>query len=864
MEPIPSETGVRFSCALVDGKNVTPLSLPLSKEEIQNYYKLEGFQQYVYWEELYEANLLVEGELTYDLYYALLESEDGKRLLRALALPTETEPVTGVLSLRSLPEQADLALTIRNHKGENLYRIGERHGALYKVGDTFLLLPKQVYILQQALAEDYENGYQKIAVCQKLAQDAGLQLDSFLQNEQYHVVDMYDLDIKIHAPDHIELIPVGRTEGETISLQSPQPIISLKDRLHPDKRIRYARTRRVSHDLQKLATKRHIYGEEVALFFENPAAVLPEHDYLIDLEAFSKRVKGLIPIQAIRSRTNASGKMEWFESESGAVLPYDETFLKELMLKHPDKQYVLVDGTWIHLDPLLRKELLQLEDEEHQYKRRVVLDIKDNEAELEYQVESLTVLPFRLHPLPKGLNATLFDHQVEAYQWLCHLREQGKGGLLADDMGLGKTLEVIAFLLRQQELGKLRPTLIVCPNALWQNWVQEIRRFAPSLIHSFVVHLGPNRLRSAEAIRENDIILTSYDTLKLDQLILGKVPFQSVICDEAQYAKSHAGLRSRALRAMQAEFRLAMTGTPVENSLDELWTIMDFVQPGYLGSLKSFRQTYAESGDYEGLLRALKPYYLRRTKDEVLKDKLPKKHLCDPIYVEASKVQKELAASMLKSKETGKIAILNMLTKLRQIYGHPGSVIPEYEDLPVHEVPKLEKLLNILDAIRKKGEKALIYTEFRNIHSILKRWLMQRYGIPVPVIDGETPNRRAMVDRFNAQSGFGVMILSPRAGGVGLTITSANHVIHYTRWWNPAVENQATDRVYRIGQKKEVYVYHIITRDQEHFPAGSVEELLHELLEKKRELATNVIIPFRQSEIEDELVKFFSRSFRSA
>jgi SNF2 family DNA or RNA helicase len=349
--------------------------------------------------------------------------------------------------------------------------------------------------------------------------------------------------------------------------------------------------------------------------------------------------------------------------------------------------------------------------------------------------------------------------------------------------------------------------------------------------------------------------LTSYDTLKIDQLILGKIDFQSIICDEAQNVKSHSSQRSRALRAMKYEFRLAMTGTPVENSLEELWSIMDFVQPGRLGSLREFKRKYMETDDYEGLLREIKPFYLRRTKAEVLDDRMPRKYINDPIQVEASPLQKDISHSMLQTKETGQTAILNMITKLRQLYGHPGVVIKDYENLPYKDIPKLNALIEIVEKIKAKNEKVLIFTEFKGIHSILKRIFMKKYGISVPVIDGRTKNRPLVVRQFNRTPGFGIMLLSPKAAGVGLTITSANHVIHYTRWWNPAVENQATDRAYRIGQTKDVFVYHIMTTDHHNFPHGTVEELMHELLENKRELAENVIVPFDYKEIQRSLVK---------
>jgi SNF2 family DNA or RNA helicase len=844
----PNEDGIHISFQLQDGKTVTDINLPLSKEDIEKYYRYTGFQQYVAWEELYDSGLLVHSILPYEKYYELLSDENGKEILEILGLPTKEEEVTGELLLNSLPQDADLSLQLFDQEGRNLNRIGKPIGAFYKMQDQLYLLPEKIYRLKQVISDDYESGYQKIGVCQKLAKEAGIRLENFLENETYHVVDQYDLDIRVHSHDHIELVPRGQNEQETQHLNQLHPVSSFKEGF---KRNRFVSTARVHNDLVNLSKKRHIVGEEVPLFFENPTAVLPEHDYLFDLEKFSDRVRGLIPIERVRPTFHDRTGLQWFDETTGKYVPYDVEFLRELMEQYPNQQYVEHNGKWIYLDPTLRKKLLHLpKDADESLKRQFILDIKDNEEQLEYKIDEIKGTQFNDYPIPSELQATLFDHQIEGFRWLCYLEEQGRGGLLADDMGLGKTIQVITFLLHQKANQKLKPTLLVLPIALIENWIEEIRKFAPSLMERLYVHKGSGRLKSSELISNFDIVITSYDTLKIDQLLLGKIKFQSIICDEAQNIKSHTSQRSRAIRAMQANFRLAMTGTPVENSLDELWAIMDFVQPGALGALKEFRKNFAETENYEGLLKAIQPYYLRRTKQQILDDRLPKKHIVEPIYVEASHIQKDIASAMLATKETGQIAVLNMLMRLRQLYGHPGVVIPQYENLPHTEVPKLQKMINIIEKIKQKNEKVIIFTEFRKLHSVLKRLFMNMYGISVPIIDGDTPNRQAIVQRFNQSPGFGIMILSPKAAGVGLTITSANHVIHYTRWWNPAVENQATDRAYRIGQQKDVYVYHIITTDKENFPNGTVEELMHELLESKRDLAENVIVPFNTREIQ--------------
>jgi SNF2 family DNA or RNA helicase len=855
----PSNEGVKFEFVIKSGQVETPLDLPLSKEDIENYYRLPGFISYIAWEELFEQGYIENGQLSYDFYYKLLKSDEGRDVLKSLDLPIDIEKVSGELRLESLPIDGELSLKLTLNDGTNLDRVGTSYGAIYELENQLLLIPEKVYELKKLVQKEFESGYQKIGLCQNKAKEAGISLENFLENETYSVIDNYNLDIKVHAHDHIEIIPTGTSEKETMALNNVnQPFTSFQEGI---RRHRFVRTEKINEDIQMLSMKRHITGEEVPLFFENPSAVLPEHDYQIDLDMFSERVKGLIPIRRIRPTFNEGFKMNWFGTEESLsheqnTKVFDTEFLRDLMIEHPNEQYVYHDGEWIYLDPIMRKNLLDLpEDEESKIGKQYSLDIRDNENELEYQLPDEGTPEFKNYPVPENLNATLFEHQIQGYRWLCHLEEQGKGGLLADDMGLGKTIQVIAFLLRQQKRNKLKPTLIVLPIALIENWQEEIRKFAPSLNRSIYVHKGSGRYKSAEQISQFDIILTSYDTLKIDQLILGKIDFQSIICDEAQNVKSHSSQRSRALRAMKYEFRLAMTGTPVENSLEELWSIMDFVQPGRLGSLREFKRKYMETDDYEGLLREIKPFYLRRTKAEVLDDRMPRKYINDPIQVEASPLQKDISHSMLQTKETGQTAILNMITKLRQLYGHPGVVIKDYENLPYKDIPKLNALIEIVEKIKAKNEKVLIFTEFKGIHSILKRIFMKKYGISVPVIDGRTKNRPLVVRQFNRTPGFGIMLLSPKAAGVGLTITSANHVIHYTRWWNPAVENQATDRAYRIGQTKDVFVYHIMTTDHHNFPHGTVEELMHELLENKRELAENVIVPFDYKEIQRSLVK---------
>ncbi|MFD0960579.1 DEAD/DEAH box helicase [Paenibacillus chungangensis] len=859
------QSGVGFTFLAHHGSKAQVISIPMEREALDTYCRWSGFSSYVAWEELYEQQFVKEGILSFDHIYRLLQDEDATEILKELGIPDESLTVTGILRLESMPLQAELNISLYDSNGRNLDRVGLRRGAMYDISDQLYLLPERVYRLLQALEAEYEHGYQKIGICQKLAEEAGIQLERFLENEDYRVIDSYEPDILVHAPDHLEVIIRGNDKEESEVLQGNKAYTSFGE---GTLRRRYVKTKRVTDDLTALRKKSHIRGEEVPVFLQNPSAVLEDHTFSFDLEEFSERVKGIVPIQRIRPQYNQGTGLQWVDETNGEpveITEEEKKELREVLAKEPTSTFVQTTKPhprWVFVTKHLKDELFGKSSEQlvQHHKSQYRLDIHNNEDELEFKINEQRDGQDAQVPIPPTLNGDLFDHQVHGYRWLIKLSSERQGGLLADDMGLGKTLQVIAYLLYQHEQGLLGPTMIVTPIALIENWIQEIEKFAPTMRKEVYVHRGSQRLRDDQLLSSFGIIITSYDTLKLDQMILGKIKFRNIVCDEAQNAKSHASQRSHALRAMQANFRLAMTGTPVENSLEELWSIMDYVQPGYLGSLREFRKRYIETSDYDSLVDTLKPHYLRRTKEEVLKDRLPRKVVHEPITVEASVEQKQLATTMVASIANNKLEILNVLGRLRQLYGHPGAVYPPYEELESSRVPKLAHLFTILDSARERGEKVLVFTEFRRIQYLLKRAIMQRYGVRVPIISGETSNRQAVVLEFNQSIDFGVMILSQKAAGVGLTITSANHVIHYTRWWNPAVENQATDRAYRIGQTKDVYVHHMITTDAQNFPNGTVEQLMHQLLILKSDLAQNVLVPFQSKEIEEVLAEMVASS----
>ena len=487
-------------------------------------------------------------------------------------------------------------------------------------------------------------------------------------------------------------------------------------------------------------------------------------------------------------------------------------------------------------------------------------------ARAETPVEAL---PFEAPPhLQTGY--ALKPHQEEGYMWLRRVLEGGgdsswRGGLLADDMGLGKTLQVLSLLSWAKAQGHSGPHLIVAPVALLENWQQEAARFfGASLEPIFQVssrQLPSDPAAAAARLSSQHLVLVSYETLKRHELSFARVDFGYVILDEAQKAKDPATQIARVVRTLKARARLAMTGTPVENSLKELWTLIDWALPGLLGTFREFSAEYIKPirDDVEGtrtaelasqLQRVLAPILLRRMKSEVLTD-LPE--------LTRRRVETGLSAKQFENYDRlvrAEQAPLGKLTGLFGICAHPSltSKSPTLPSLDTESFPKGAKLFEILDEIRGRGEKAIVFANRKSTQRWIADEAEHRFGLEVDIINGQindSKTRLQTIDRFSAADGFGVLVLAPRAAGVGLNITAANHVIHYMREWNPAIENQATDRAYRMGQTRPVEVYTIITT---HPGARTVEERLDVLLEQKRALMGQFIVPMgdlgvRQDEI---------------
>ncbi|MFI6480622.1 SNF2-related protein [Nonomuraea sp. NPDC050663] len=447
-------------------------------------------------------------------------------------------------------------------------------------------------------------------------------------------------------------------------------------------------------------------------------------------------------------------------------------------------------------------------------------------------------------PTPPGIDAVLRPYQERGLAWLSFLSELGLGGVLADDMGLGKTISTLSLLVHEKSG---RPTLLVCPMSLIGNWQREAARFAPGLR----VHVHHGASRDPAKLTGADLVITTYGTAQRDLDTLKQVAWRRVVCDEAQAIKNSGTLQAQAVRSITAETRLALTGTPVENHLAELWSIMEFCNPGLLGSKQRFRTRFQEPIEArqdaqaeQALKRATGPFVLRRLKTDKsiisdLPEKLEVKEWCTLTPEQASLYQAVVDDMMGKIDGSEGIErrglVLAAMAKLKQVCNHPAHLLKDGSRLAGRS-GKLARTEELAAEILAEGEKGLLFTQYSEYGSMLQPYLAQRLDRPVLWLHGGLPKktRDRLVERFQRDDEPMLFLLSLKAAGVGLNLTAANHVIHLDRWWNPAVEDQATDRAFRIGQRKNVQVRKLIC-------AGTLEERIDEMIERKKALAERVV-----------------------
>ena len=574
----------------------------------------------------------------------------------------------------------------------------------------------------------------------------------------------------------------------------------------------------------------------------------------------------------------------WELSVGDTTLSEDE-FRELVALKSP---LVQVRGQWVQLDPeqieaALRfwqsrqhegeaglLEALQMGLDGEQTVGGLPVEEASFEGWLDEWLKQLTGQE-KLAELaqPAGLRGQLRPYQRYGYSWLDFLRRWGLGACLADDMGLGKTVQTLALLTRDKEEGHAdAPVLLICPTSVVGNWRREAEKFAPSL--SVWIHQGNERLQGAELAGEtgkHDLVITSYALARRDAETLQAIRWRGVVLDEAQNIKNPAARQTQAIGRLPGSFRIALTGTPVENRLSELWSIMHFLNPGYLGPRDRFRrdfaipiERYADQDATERLKSLVSPFILRRLKTDPrviqdLPEKLEMKVYCNLTEEQASLYEATVQESLESVEQAEGIdrrgQVLAMLMKLKQVCDHPALFLhqagpvrragsPPASGEPAREMAgrsgKLDRLSEMLEEVVAAGHHALVFTQFAKMGQALQGYLQGALGCPVLFLHGGTPpaQRDQMVAQFQGEGGPPVFVLSLKAGGTGLNLMRANHVFHFDRWWNPAVEDHATDRAYRIGQTRDVQVHKFIS-------LGTLEEMIDEMIESKRALAQAVV-----------------------
>lgn len=788
-------------------------------------------------------------------------------------------------------------------KGRDKYLLNEAQYALLNRVDAFNSTPE----------EDKTTDYNLrcFAEIKALAEQAGCQLDSYLENEN------------VYAPERIK-IEIGRDdEGFTV-----EPAVDIEEndkfQTYFDKmrkvqaqypvqrengeRVRIVLNKEQKENLHYLKEQcgKHKTREEIQKMIEQPTEYFDPNAFDLS-ELYSDRVieigvykpKFYPFICPYKSCWIAGATVETPQNGTTKVTINSEEELEKLkreiqLAKENKKGIVEYNNAQLDIEDamfLAQTAEKQLKDpsqpakveSENGNEARNVLIIEENAEELGFAVKeriieksdkyTLFTDPF----LQEGFS--LKDHQKEGVAWLQHLyKSKASGCLMADDMGLGKTLQILYFIdWHSRKYANHKPYLIVAPISLLENWKNEYERFfmQPRMKINMLTSKDVTRKFDksiVDKMQKMDIILTNYESLRISQLNFCAVEFDVVALDEAQKIKSPGTLVTNAAKALKCNFKIAMTGTPVENSLLDLWCIMDFCVPGLLGNAKAFAAQYQnplkkEDTDIVALGNEvhdkLGVYFMRRLKKDAAKDLPDKIELKEKVLMPP--VQKEAYASVVNDYTSGiQPNMLVTIMHLREVSEHPylydSTLLNHETDEIVDTSARLQATIMFLDEIKKKEEKVIIFVERKETQKMLQKLCLKRYGIIAKIINGDTPSivkrnmpnkqsRQSSIDEFQAVDGFNVIIMSPVAAGMGLNVTAANHVIHYSRHWNPAKENQATDRAYRIGQTKDVFVYYPMAVRSD---IKSFDETLDDLLSRKTSLATSTIFPTERVEVKQE------------
>jgi len=845
--------------------------------------------------------------------YDSIDSDEDPEILNSLEIP---KPQNLPIEATSFSHVGDKQFRINieaAHPQFGPLREGDppRYGRVFYISgqDIVPLTKGQAELFNAAcdrgLEEDsIESRMEYLAKTKQAAFQADARMDGYLKSENYDFKNDAGLDLIEDGPEEIRVIPAveGLKEfgvsGETLLGETKHSVFT-KARAN-NRRDRLVVGKELQDKISELPEMGRFAGADIPRLIVNPEQVLPEG---FDLELFSKRVRGIkTRVYNSRPYIHVSKKSGgWFEGVPGVELEdwspigvqsekgaseeslsgkpeglSEETYRKLLKkAKESGEEYVYHEGNWIRIDPSQGDQFeaaLNASEPTADGGIRIpegaILDIYENLEVLEYEDDSTLAEEDQLLPddlpeisIPSAFNGNLFPYQFNGYRWLNRLSSNLIGGLLADEMGLGKTIQVISHFLKLKESGITDPHLVVMPKSLLENWMQEMKNFSNGEL-LFYAYDGYRRRFSKTLFDQVDVVLTTYDTLRRDQAKIATIDWNMVVCDEAQYAKNPTTQRTCAVKALKAKHRAALTGTPVENGLIEFWCIMDFVQPGLLGSWADFRTNYERpivSSDGEerdnlvnSLLGEIKGHYLRRLKEEHLQLPEKKYHYRKTGLSDQQLEYYKIIANI--GRTGGKGAALGAIQRLIMLCAHPDTFIGENTSTSLEQsnfsCPKLDATLDIISEVSTSAEKVIIFTDFKIVQRVLQKAIREKFGIWPDIINGEiTNNRQQIIDIFSEKDGFNAIILGHQVAGVGLNITAANHVIHYTRPWNPAKENQATDRTHRIGQTKPVHIYYPIVKNPDF---TTVEERLDELIQSKAGLAKDVLRPTAESKVKTE------------
>lgn len=815
----------------------------------------------------------------------------------------------------------------------------EKKGCIINCTDTQYLLNLNQYLLCGSIDDfnslpDFKKGgvfnLSRLAGIKKLSTENNIKLEKFLKSQELLNVDKVKIDVKFNE-GILEIFPIlDIPENDRFISQfdllsdTPKDEYSIQNRAGGATRILFDKKQK--SELRIVKSKRKLINQiEINEIIERPEVYF--NPDVVDLDFYSRRVKEIGLYKPKFYPFVCPYKSEWipgilikekFDGEKKIYFKTEDQLnefieAKELALKENSSSVFWKNSEipYEFATELISKAKEQFRNPSKPIRKNntsgvEVLIIKEN-AELTEYVDNINENPVLENKFYRVSNLNplieVKQHQKVGISWLQSLYKRDcPGALLADDMGLGKTLQLLYFIeWHNQNHADNKPYLIVAPISLMENWENEYKKFFDPQLLPLIRINNQSKLakdyniednkKSAVSLQKKQIILLNYETLRIFQFSIGLVEFSLVALDEAQKIKTPGTLITNAAKALKADFKIAMTGTPVENTLIDIWCIMDFAVPGLLGSGKEFADVYQnplknEETNVQELTDKLRSqigiYIQRRLKTQIKAD-LPNKYdtgdkakrtlIMPNIQLEYYKHQIELANDIAYSQNNRGIQKLKSLQAIRDISDHPflydKQILSYSSDDLINSSAKLILLMNILSEIKSKNEKVIIFAERKDTQKMIHKVIYEKLNLNTSIINGDTKSystnddksklsRQQTIDRFQSREGFNAIIMSPIAAGVGLNVTHANHVIHYSRHWNPAKEQQATDRAYRIGQEKDVYVYYPMAVLPNHMldEAGekmkSFDEILDQLLSRKSNLASNLLFPTDQAEVTPE------------